>query len=646
MSCSLPRSSQRYSLSRLLHKMQPRKSSPTTRGSTSVRGVQWSVTETIEVRSEGREIRRGIYRDFPTTFPREGLGGDIVAPFRVTSVTRDGVPEPFVLERVIGPSGRGGVRVRIGDPDVLLTPRVYVYSLVYETERWLRFGGATDTLYWNVTGNGWTFPIRFASATVSVPPGVSSSEVSLEAWTGPDGSDLQDASWRWDSGSGDAFFETTQRLAMFEGLTIRAEFPKGVIAPPSPEQEAAWFRLDWWGYLESAFVVGLLVALYCLMWIRIGRDPPSRAIVVRYEPPKGFSSAALGFLMERRYETAQLNAALVSLAIKGALTIERDGRKWRIQVTEDNPQDLAREEERLYKALLGPSRTLTLSGAPNSRLRKAVKAFQKTLENQLEKHYFVTNRNWFLAGAALSLTGFAILVWRARFSVSPEIWFFGLWLTIWTAGVATLLYRVYLSWAQALSGDVLAGLGAVFLTLFAIPFVGAEIFVGLMLYRGAPTHLVAAAIALGGLNILFYHLLERPTVKGRGVLDELEGFRKYLSATEGDELDRLQPPDRSLELFERFLPYAIAMDVSNRWAERFEKALTPTGSGIGTVGRSLTWYATGGNGPADLTGLASSLGDSFSSSLSASSASPSSSGGGGGGGSSGGGGGGGGGGGW
>src|SRR5688500_6840642 len=55
------------------------------------------VRETIRVRAEGREIRRGIYRDFPTTYPREG-GGHVSVGFSFESATRDGNGEPWRIE--------------------------------------------------------------------------------------------------------------------------------------------------------------------------------------------------------------------------------------------------------------------------------------------------------------------------------------------------------------------------------------------------------------------------------------------------------------------------------------------------------------------------------------------------------------------
>ena len=69
------------------------------------------VTEEITVRALGREIRRGIYRDFPTSFPRQIGLGRIEAPFSVHSVTRDGAAEPYSLQSTGGPAGRGGMRI-------------------------------------------------------------------------------------------------------------------------------------------------------------------------------------------------------------------------------------------------------------------------------------------------------------------------------------------------------------------------------------------------------------------------------------------------------------------------------------------------------------------------------------------------------
>jgi uncharacterized membrane protein YgcG len=609
------------------------------------------ITEEIRVRALGQEIQRGIYRDFPTRFPRTSGFGRVTAPFEVVEVRRDGRPEPYALQSVGGPAGRGGVRVRIGDANVFLPSGEHTYTLTYLTNRWMIFGEDADQLYWNVTGHGWAFPILSASARVILPGRPSPDEVSLEGWTGPEGSTAADLTSRSDSsGTGltVAVFRTTAPLGREEGMTVRVTFPKGVVQPPTEEQEAEWFRVDWGSYLDAGILAGLVLAVYLLMWLRVGRDPVGRPTLVQYDPPEGFSAAALGYLEERGYDGSQFTAALVDLGVKGALRIERDGRKWRLESTGRIPPTVGEDERKVLSLLMGSKSSITLTSTSNPRVRKAAKALRRKLKRQLEKHYFVTNRGWFFAGLAITLAGFAALTWRTRFSIAPQGWFFGIWLTGWSIAVGSLLVRVYHEWAQAVSGDVLGWFSAIFTTLFSIPFVAAEVFVLYMAYDAVPLHLAAAAAVLGLINALFYHLLERPTLKGRGVLDRLEGFREFLTATEADRFDRLQRPERSMELFERYLPHAIALGVESRWAKAFEGVLDAPAASRGGPGAGPSWYdGSSGSSHHSFADMASSLGGALSSSLSASSATPSSSGGGGGGGgSSGGGGGGGGGGGW
>ena len=621
------------------------------------------VTEEIRVRALGERIRRGIYRDVPTSFPRERGVGRIEAPFEVVEVQRNGAPEPYALERIREPAGRGGVRVRIGEADRLLEPGEHTYAITYRTVRWIRHGEEEDHLAWNVTGNGWDFPIGVASARVVLPEAVAPGDVTLQGWTGPEGSTASELTATFDPGDGPtgaARFRTTGPLGPREGLTLAFSFPAEVVAAPSDAQRAAWFRLDWGPWIDAAVAVLLVLAVYLLLWNRVGRDPPGRPVLVRYEPPEDFSPAALGYVLERGHRNRHLAAAVVDLAVRGWVEIQRTGARWTLRRTGAEPGEEPPSEERVLLAgLFGgaglddPRGTVSLSGSPNRSVREAAKAFRADVERQLEKAYFRLNRRWFAAGLVVTALGFAALAWRVRHAVPLEGLFMGIWLTFWTMGTATLVWRVVQAWRVTLSGNPLHGFGAAFLTLFALPFVGAEVAVAVLLVQSTPLHLLVAAVVLGAVNVLFYHLLERPTLRGRGVLDEAEGFRRFLTSTEEDRIHRLQPADASLELFERYLPWAIALGVESAWAERFEEALAtpaaaaPSGAATALGGAGLGWYS-GGTAGSSLSGLTGSLGSSFSSSLSASSAAPSSSGssGGGGGGSAGGGGGGGGGGGW
>jgi len=145
-------------------------------------------------------------------------------------------------------------------------------------------------------------------------------------------------------------------------------------------------------------------------------------------------------------------------------------------------------------------------------------------------------------------------------------------------------------------------------------------------------------------NIAFYHWLKAPTMAGRKILDEIEGFRLYLDVAEKDEMNLHNPPKKTPDLFEIYLPFALALDVEQRWAERFASLF----AGMEEQGEHHHpgWYSGHHWHHQHLGDFSSALGGSLSSAISSSSTAPGSSSGSGGGGSSGGGGGGGGGGGW
>ena len=115
----------------------------------------------------------------------------------------------------------------------------------------------------------------------------------------------------------------------------------------------------------------------------------------------------------------------------------------------------------------------------------------------------------------------------------------------------------------------------------------------------------------------------------------------FLRVVDGDRLNRLMPPDKTPELFEKYLPYAVALDCELAWAQQFSAVLENARQ---NDDYSPIWYV--GNHPFAISAFPLAFGASFSNAIAASAATPGSSSGSGGGGFSGGGGGGGGGGGW
>ena len=160
--------------------------------------------------------------------------------------------------------------------------------------------------------------------------------------------------------------------------------------------------------------------------------------------------------------------------------------------------------------------------------------------------------------------------------------------------------------------------------------------------------LIVVGVALAVMAAVFGSTLKSYTQQGRKLVDEVAGFKMYLSVTEKDRMNLLNPPERTPEMFEKFLPYALALDVEQRWSEQFASVFAR----MAAEGRPYApvWYHGMYWNPVNPAAFASSVGNGFSNAITASAVAPGSKsgfgGGGGGGGFSGGGGGGGGGGGW
>jgi uncharacterized membrane protein len=224
------------------------------------------------------------------------------------------------------------------------------------------------------------------------------------------------------------------------------------------------------------------------------------------------------------------------------------------------------------------------------------------------------------------------------------------WLTVWTFACFHLAINVWSAWRAAVrpGAGVFDRIGshlvAIVATALAIPFWFGEAFGLVMLVHATSVLMVPVLLGLVGLNFLFYHLLKQPTLAGRKLMDQIEGFKMYLTTAEGAELAQAVPA-KTPELYERLLPYAIALEVENAWAEQFSGVLRNAADGDGN-GYQPGWYSGTSFNQIGATHFASALSSSLSSTISSSSTAPGSSSGSSSGGSSGGGGGGGGGGGW
>lgn len=457
-----------------------------------------TVTEAITVRSEGQQILHGIYREFPTNY-QDRFGNNYQVDFDIVSITKDGNTVPWFTHNL-----RNGVRVYIGSKQQVLAPGIYKYALTYKTNHQLGYFESYDELYWNVTGNDWKFPINKASVTIHFPADIWPSDVGHQGFTGYYGE--AGKSFKLTDHTKESIrFETLGQLRPAEGFTIAVNWPKGIVTEPTKAEKLQTV-------LEQnlhlfIFLLGLLLVLcyYIIVWFKVGKDPKSGVIIPLYDPPQKESPAAMRYILRNYYDHKTFTTALISLAVKGYLTIDEndDDPKPYTFTRTGKKVEFSAGEKAIADALFKNNAYQSTEEADSSVFIDALYAHKKSLEKDYKKKYFNLNLGYLFVGILLS-------------------------------AITTVL-------------------GVVFKHPFADITIATLIAIGL--------HLV--------INFTFGVILKAPTLIGRQFMDKAEGLKHYLTIAEADELRQQYPLSKTPSNFERYLPYAFALDIEDTWADYF-----------------------------------------------------------------------------
>jgi Predicted membrane protein (DUF2207) len=83
-------------------------------------------------------------------------------------------------------------------------------------------------------------------------------------------------------------------------------------------------------------------------------------------------------------------------------------------------------------------------------------------------------------------------------------------------------------------------------------------------------------VALLAVNLGWAPFLKRTTREGRRILNEIAGFRLFLEKVEQDRLDKLNPADEILQTREKYLAYAIALELKEAWGDHLTQVFFAT----------------------------------------------------------------------
>jgi hypothetical protein len=259
------------------------------------------------------EIKRGIRREFPTKYT-DNNGFLKIVPFNITSVKRNGENENYFEE-----PASNGVVLYIGREDYYLPNGIYTYRIEYETAEQMVFLENYDEVYWNVTGNGWSFNIDSVVCTIIFPE--PSKIIQQDCYTGFFGAGDKDCGYNILNDS-TILFHSTTGFDPYQGLTVAAAIPKGIVETQSEFANIIDFLLDNLTIPFIAVIFLLVFIINYIVWHRVGRDPKKGTIYPQFEPPSGLSPPEVGYIVEQNYKPKLAAAALIDAAVNRHIAID------------------------------------------------------------------------------------------------------------------------------------------------------------------------------------------------------------------------------------------------------------------------------------------------------------------------------------
>ncbi len=400
-------------------------------------------------------------------------------------------------------------RIRIGSPDVRVRG-TQAYQISYRVYRAILHEQDRTVLRWNATGNEWGVPINRATVTVVLPAEFTDQLVKYDAWTGPYGATGKDYTSRRPDARSIEF--STAGLRPREGITVEVSLPESAVAEIGLVRRLGWILMD-----NLVYGVFFVVLGGCWSyWFNRGRDLPGRgSIVVEYEPPDDLGPAEVGTIADETVHMQDISAAIVDLAVRGYIEIEDATTKKLLVFTNEDYRfkkkkaatDLREHERLLFEGIF--------NGDDSRKLSDLKFDFHETVSDVKSEIYrSLTERGYFDGNPTRIRQAFPVIAMLVTIALFVGVAF----LQVWTIG-----------------------------TTYIVPIV------------------IAGVLSFATI-LVFSRIIPRKTRKGRRAWEAVKGLEEYLQRAERRELAEQERRG----VFERLLPYAIALGLADRWATAFE----------------------------------------------------------------------------
>lgn len=557
-----------------------------------------TITERIVADCGNLPNKHGIFRVLPTAY--KGISGDIIkTPIKLLSITDfSGKSIPYATDRS---SSLDTITWKIGEANVAVTGENN-YLIKYQIKNIVNFQESIDTFFWNLSGNFWQIDIDRFNAQVILPNNISQDNATAKFFIGSLGSTATEGGQLTWLNKNTIQVSSSRVMRPGEGMTLRLDFPKGILIPPPPT------FADKYGAMISWLIFLVLAFIPLLLWFKYGKDPKlGKTVVPEFQIPENLTPMELGSLYKNQsYSPSFVTAEIINFAVKGYIKIEEIpqakilglslGKDYKFILLNTDFSQLKPYQKELLELLFKPSSFSNVVRLISRTIDPA-----KTTESKIDAQ-----------GRKVNLKEVIKLSEIKNSSIGEEI------------------QAIHRTCADSLVKDGhFTKTGSILKIVFFIFFLALITF-GIIGFAGESPYFGFNLIFASLVYLIIAFLMDKRTIKGAEALWKVKGFRLYMTVAEKYR----QQFNEKENIFEKFLPYAIIFGLTNIWIKKMQDIY---GSDYFTNYHPV-WFA-GSLASFDVDSFTSSM-DSVASAVSSSAASGS------GGGGSGGGGGGGGGGGW
>jgi uncharacterized membrane protein len=332
-------------------------------------------------------------------------------------------------------------------------------------------------------------------------------------------------------------------------------FPTGQLDLTIPDWQRQEAINDTIGLTILVISILMLIGLPILVlavWYSRGRDPDVGLVAEYLEsPPSDLSPAIVGSLIDEKADMADIISTIVDLAKRGYLTIHEDKKDHEYRLTDKDWAAVQPFEKRLIRAIFGNKQTRKLSDL-RYKFADKLPAIRQDL--------------------------YAEMVQRGFFNRSPE---------------------------TVRNGYRAVGILAAVLGLVGFIVIGG-MFDGIATAVCPGLALIPAAVLL----IFTASHMPRKTEKGAEAAARWVAFKNYLR-----NIEKYTDLQAAGDIFEQFLPYAVAFGLERSWISKFKSIPTvrppiwydpfPHTGRYGRRGGSVIGFPSGGGAPASGGGLPS-----------------------------------------